>query len=196
VSRAVTVFVCGIFTEPGDQDNWTARALAWTNINRDVRADSYEYLTDALFRNAGEGVRAKRMARKLGFYYDAGFDVSLVAHSNGNDVCLDALKILGYPPIRQFHMIAPAVHEDCDASGLNRVMADSVHIYIGGKDLAMRAADTVLGHAFGFDDLGRRGPQNVKTTVPICIVRQEEWGHSTWFLPENFEYTMQLCVPI
>jgi len=194
--QRVAIHVCGIFTKPGDTSNWTSRAVTWTHLNRpDHRAESFEYFTDALSRGAVTAYRGSKLAKKIGYYLDAGWMVDIVAHSNGANVVRLALDELGWPKLGQVSLISPACPEDCDANGINMIQADLISIHIGTADMAMVIADTLIGHALGFDDLGRRGPQNVKTNVPIQVVRHDGWGHSTAFDAENFHDVMSVVVP-
>lgn len=192
----VAIHVCGIFTEPGDTANWTARAVTWTHLNRPgVCAESFEYFTTTLTRRLVTKYRASKLAKKIGFYLRAGWLVDIVAHSNGANVVRLALEELGWPKLGQVSLISPACPEDCDENGINQMRADLIAIHIGTADMAMVLADTIIGRALGFDDLGRKGPQNVKTAVPIQVVRHDGWGHSTAFDEEHFHSVMSVVVP-
>ncbi len=194
--QRVVIHVCGIFTEPGDTANWTSRAVTWTHLHRpDHRAESFEYFSTTLSRRAVSGYRGKKLAKKISFYLSEGWTVDLVAHSNGANIVRLALEELGWPELGQVSFISPACPEDCDENGINMMRAEKIRIHIGTSDLAMVVADTFIGRALGFDDLGRKGPQNVKTSVPIEVVRHEGWGHSTAFNEENFHDVMSVVVP-
>lgn len=185
----VYLFVCGIFTFPGEARNWTGRAVTWVHTRSMHRAEKIEYFTGPLSRTAGEKRRAEKLARTISHYRDAGFELHLVGHSNGADVCLDALSALHQPPIAALHLIAPACDPDCDKSGLNGVVADQVRIYVGGRDTAMWLARTAVGQALGFGALGQLGPRAAR--ISLDVVTEPDFEHATWFEAKHFGRTME-----
>lgn len=191
----VRIFVCGIADDVSDSDGWTGRAVTWTNLNTPYHAEQFEYFAWLFSRSIRAKERARKLARKIGFYLAHDWKVDLIGHSNGANVIADALRVLNWPKIGDVHFLSPAAPEDCDKNGINEMRADGVTVYIGEKDMAMMAADSALGHILGFDDLGRQGPQNIKTDVPLRTVRLPGHGHSTWFDADHFEETMEMIKP-
>lgn len=193
MSPRVYIYVCGLFTVPGEVHNWTGRAVTWTHLQGADRAEKFEYFTGALGRSLGQDDRAAKLAKMLGFYLAHSWRIVLVAHSNGADVCLDALRTLGYPVVERLHLLSPACSADCEHSGLNRVLADGVMVYRAGRDWTMHWAGSGVGQMLGFGDLGKDGPQNYRNALaPIEVFDEPDYGHSAWFdAGTRFELTMQ-----
>lgn len=184
------LFVNGIYADPGR--NWTDRACVWIAANTDDAADDYEYWTTALLRNLTAWWLAWRFSRMLARLIKVGRPVTIVAHSNGATVVLDALRRLDYPRIDRLHLLSPSCHEDGEVSGLARVDCELITIFRAGKDIMLRWADTDIGNTLGFDDLGLGGPKNMAHAVSEYeIVDEPDYGHSSWFEGERFEKLMQ-----
>jgi pimeloyl-ACP methyl ester carboxylesterase len=191
--RRVYVYIPGIFTLPGEWDGWPARAVTWTHVNAPYdHAEKFEYFSGVLLRSLGQAERARKLAKMLGFYVAADWQVVLVAHSNGADVALDALGLLGQPLIERMHLFSPACDADCEVSGLALVRAASIHVYRAHKDWALGLAGSVVGQALGFGTLGRDGPVNgAHARSPVRVTDESTYGHTDWFHKgSRFELTM------
>lgn len=194
----IYIFVNGILTFPGLSHNWNRRAVTWVHVNTPHRAESLEYYIGPITRPFLDGYRARKLARKLGFYIDAGFELVLVGHSNGCDVVLDALRLLDWPDIHQVHLFSGACEADCELNGLNAALAGQrigrVFNYVAEMDLALHLAATPIGRAFGFGILGcgAQGiPDSLITSNQFVEVRNTHFGHSTWFAGQHFAKTME-----
>jgi len=192
----IHIFVNGILTRPGESDNWTGKAVTWTHLWTERRAEKIEYFSGLFTRTLLEGVRARKVAKTLSYYLAAGFEIHLAGHSNGCDVILDALRMLNWPRIETLNLISAACSADCNRNGINEA-ADSIGrltVWIGEKDLALGLAGTKTGWLLGFGNLGLVGPKN--TTRPIEVIR-EACGHGDWFNDARFDLTMgRLTSPV
>lgn len=189
MTPSITFFINGIFTLPGWW-SWTTRAVHWWMQHRpDEHAVDFYYFSDVITRTAGQGPRAARLAALLRPYVDRGWSVRAVTHSNGADVLLDALTMLDQPPVADLHLIAPACSPDCDKSGLNRVRAQRVALYMGGRDRALKLAGKSVGEWFGFGNLGFVGPRNA--AIDIDRIEEPAFDHSDWFAGGEFDRTMR-----
>jgi hypothetical protein len=120
------IFVNGIFTVPGEH-NWTDAAVKWIQTNApEATAEEFEYFTTAFWRNATDWWLGRQLAKRIRTLVGAGAGLVIVAHSNGADVVLDALRRCGYPKISQLHLLSPACAEDCEVSGLAKVDAQMI----------------------------------------------------------------------
>lgn len=202
----IHIFVNGILTFPGLAANWNRRAVTWTHLHTPHRAESLEYLVTALTRWMGDTYRAKKLARKLEFYLGAPdpatgkpFELVLVGHSNGCDVILDALKLLGWPRLEEVHLISAACDANFERNGLNRALGGEaigrLHLYQAGRDTALKLAKSLPGRLLGYGALGAEGPCEVDCRHAIWTrieeVVEPEFGHSDWFAPAHFERTMR-----
>jgi pimeloyl-ACP methyl ester carboxylesterase len=193
MTKTVYIYINGILNFPGKATNWTGRAVTHTILTAGQPAEKVEYLSFATFhRMIGQRNRAKKLARTLSFY--RGWNIHLIAHSNGGDVVFDALKYLGWPRIESITLFSPACGNDFRKLGV-RAAQDAgqigrVRIYIGGKDGPIRLASTFLGRLFGYGKLGKDGPVN-HDPITTEVYRRDDWGHSDWWLDQNFPWTME-----
>ena len=58
--QRVTIYVNGILTFPGSSNNWNGRAVTWTHLNRDARAEKVEYFCGPIDRAFGQKERAQK----------------------------------------------------------------------------------------------------------------------------------------
>jgi pimeloyl-ACP methyl ester carboxylesterase len=186
LSAAIFIYVTGILNLPGLAENWVGRAVTWTHIHTPHKAEKIEYFTGPFTRPAYETERADKLIKTLGYY--AGWQVTIVAHSNGCDVVSDALKRLPGYPLAGLYLIAGACSRDFEKNGFNVVPVPRVNIWISTRDETMWMAGTFFGKWLGYGTLGKAGPVNAK--VPVKVLRKE-WGHSDWFAPAHFDETMQ-----
>lgn len=183
--------VNGILTFPGDARNWAGRATTWM-LSRGIAAQEFPHFVGPLGRTLRQADLASKLAKRVHHFAVAGFEVSFIAHSNGANVVLGALKLLGYPRIGKLELLSPACPADCDDSCINKVNAESITVHVGGKDWALMLAGLPTGKWLGFGTLGRDGPQDAN--VPIVTRRVDAYGHSDWFTDEHFEETMLAVV--
>jgi predicted alpha/beta hydrolase family esterase len=133
--------------------------------------------------------RVGNICQALDVYCDTT-DVILVAHSNGCKRALIALQKTG-KPVRNLFLLAAACSEDCRKNGINKLLAlhPDLQIYLGvsSNDETLSTANTWLGHAFGFDDLGRVGAKYLdkRFVDRVHIISRDSFGHCDWTSQEN-----------
>lgn len=194
MNKTVYIFVPGILTVPGSAYNWCGRAVTWTHLHTQHKAEKVEYFTGPLSRPFGQSRRAHKLQRTLLFYNS--WDIHVVAHSNGCDVVLDSLRSLhrdggDFIRIKSLHFISAACCRDFKKNGLNlwRDKVGRTVIYIATKDRPLKVADTFFGRLFGYGTLGRHG--SINEAAPVETVFRT-WGHSDWFAPIRLENTMRM----
>jgi len=202
MNHRIYIYVNGILSYPGCADNWTDRAVTWTHVRTDHRAEKFEYFTGPLTRRLYQTQRAQKLARMISFYQ--GWEVVLVAHSNGCDVALRAIELLdGTVQIEQIHMIAAACEADILKNGLEyrlqRKDLKHIYLYIGGKDYAMEIAkisSKFLGcFGLGYGSMGGLAPEDAREMYgENSTMYQASFGHSTWFEDAVFDLTMQQII--
>jgi hypothetical protein len=202
-------FVNGIRTFPGDSDNWNGKAVTATLTRGPAcaKAEKVEYYTLAVTRGMLQKHRAEKLNKVLNRYLFhwgslAGNRIHLVAHSNGADVVLDALKAEQaiYRSIEhpfKVDLISPAVSSDCNKNGITDLMKTGVigdlRIWIAGKDRALRLGGSAIGRLFGYGTLGLDGPKpGTLQGAPAGVrtIHEMSFGHSDWFTDDQFDKTM------
>lgn len=190
------VFICvnGILNDPGAADGWTDRAVTWLHVHTDHRAEKFEYASSALLRRLRQQQRAEAIARMCGFYFAAGYAVSLIGHSNGCDLIARVLSLLPADSFRSVHLVAPAADWPDFARARN---VARIFLYVSAHDRALRLAGLsrrLFGWAgLGYGDLGRHVPAQALVDPRVAVARRDDFDHSTWFeRGERFETTMQL----
>lgn len=187
--KRVYIYINGIFNCPGSADGWTDRAVTWTHNETEYRAEKYEYFAGALTRRIGQQKRARKISVMISHYHKYP-EIVLVGHSNGCDVILRVLRLIGARPIAGVHLIAPACEPDLDKNGLTYLMhkgiVESLKIYLGGKDGAMKAAKwstTIAGWlGLGYGNLGGQKPEDLEQIIgPENVIYEAGFKHSTWF---------------
>ena len=187
-------FGCGIRTKPGSTANWTWRAVQATHLETPYQAQAVEYYTPAIGRPFRNKHRAQRLLATVLPFVDRPLHVAV--HSNGADVLMDAMKIQPFH-IEVCHMISPAISADCRdvGSGLNKLLYSGkikqLHIWIGGKDWALRLGKTAVGQLWGYGALGLDGPKYLLPGFDVTVRREPDFGHETWFDEEHFDDTMK-----
>lgn len=201
--KRIYIFVNGILTVPGSASNWNRRAVTWTHLHTEHRAESLEYLSTVLMRPFFQRRRARKLANKIRFYAAARWEIVLAGHSNGCDVIVDALRMIDshprHTPIRGVHLIAAACDRDFEANGLNAAIRNerithNVRVYVGGKDIALRLASTIPGWLLGYGTLGLCGPSELDYDASKKVITHVEptFRHGTWFGEKHFEQTLRL----
>ena len=140
-----------------------------------------------------------------------GGRVRIVAHSNGANIVLDALRDKGWPPVEHIHLISPACERDLSylAPRLGNEIG-RLTIWMGGKDMPLRLGDAFGGSSkkwvrnlwpgrwLGYGGLGYHGPEGFTAahfdSGLVQIVEEPGFGHSTWFKNGQFDRTMQRIV--
>lgn len=204
MNRRTILCVPGILTKPGLIDNWPELACRWIDRSRpDLNAERYEYYSTATFRALGEAGRAANLATVLSDY--SGDNLTLIAHSNGADVVLRALKLLPKTQrIETLHLVSPACEADWTLNGLNAALAAGrvgfVDVFLAGKDSALgfwaklsRIPPFRWIPGFSYGLLGLDGPQGVEKdlAVRVGVFREPDFEHSTWWDAEHFNDTMR-----
>lgn len=203
--KTIYIFINGILTRPGDENGWNDKAVTWTNkwFLQDCRAgEKYEYFTWATTRLFKQQMRAIKLAKMISFYPEIeDFDIVLVGHSNGCDIILRTLKLIWGRKIKALHFFAPACDSDLYRNGLYDRVAltkqiETIRIYIGGKDEAMKLAklsQLIFGiFGLGYGNLGGVDPKSIRKVLgDHSVIFQPNYGHSTWFNDDNFDTTMK-----
>lgn len=213
LSPAKLVFVCvnGILSRPGASDGWTDRAVTWLQCNSPHKAEKWEYAAGPILRRIRQSSRAKKIATMLAYYERAGFEIILVAHSNGCDLVSRVLALRGAEPwyfqsqIRSAHLFAAAtdwlgLHQALDGGSLK-----TLHLYGSDSDWALKFARVsrwlggwaglgygslgLHGDIVESDDLGDQLDQGRGKRV--FDHGDDKFGHSDWFeRGPTFEGTM------
>src|SRR5690349_9707706 len=84
-------FVPGIFTPPEDARTWDYQAQDWMHERGFGLAAGFNYYSDALGGVLARDHYADLVAADLLCAIAAGYDVTVSAHSNGNDIVAHAL---------------------------------------------------------------------------------------------------------
>lgn len=198
----VNVFVNGIMNFPGASNNWNSNAVTHFTCYLQRFSEKLEYFSGPFMtRRMFQKRRAERLRKKLQRYIHKGWSVNLFAHSNGCDVVLDTLRDMQWPRIEEIHLLSAACESDFEENGLNAALRNNmvghVFVYVAERDLPLKLAGTLLGMFFGYGTLGRTGPMRVCNEIQcvekrVTVIRQPDFGHSTWFKEENFNDTMRL----
>jgi pimeloyl-ACP methyl ester carboxylesterase len=191
------VFANGILNCPGSSRGWTDLAVQWVNARTEHRADRFEYFSPILCRRLFLNRWTRDFAEVLSAY--AGQELVLVGHSNGCELICRALRISGVT-VSHLHLISGACAADCYTNGLNAALRSGrvgeVTAYVAEKDLPMkiaRVSQNLIGWlGLGYGTLGLNGPTKIDPAVQerVTVVREPNFGHSTWFEPQHFDDLM------
>ena len=184
----------------GDWFNWPNEAIAWSHQNTDFRGQTLTYFTGPILAGLTRRYRAANFARLISKY--DGWNIRLVAHSEGTATTLEAIQLCRNVKIEQVHLLCGACDANFERNNLNNALyvgqVIKVFCYRGGKDMAMRIENTLLGKFFFQVDesdkpLGLVGPQNVRPSNKDKIgeLVWPDFGHSFCWLPKNFVQTMR-----
>ena len=189
MNKTIVILVNGIMTRPGNSKNWNGRGVTWLHLNTPFKAEKVEYLIGPLSRILGQKMRARKLAKTLNYY--KGWQITLVGHSNGCNVILNALRVVDVE-LKALHLFSAACEEDFEKNGLNAMAGNigRVFVHMAGNDFAMKLAGSLFGRLIGYNDLGKVGPKNPLIMPEINL--ENSFGHSDWFKEENFERTMEL----
>jgi hypothetical protein len=174
--------------------------VAWTHNHTDAKAQTLTYFTGPILAAATRTKRAQNFSDMLAQY--AGWNINIVAHSEGCATVLAALRQSKWPPIKNLHLICGACDSDCRNNGLNQALGFSIarlHVYVAGKDKAIKLEDTYIGClCFGLQTggtpMGLDGPkfQNDSSIQRTTVHRWPVFGHSTCWRRNQFNQTMQI----
>lgn len=202
----IVFFVRGIAGNPDDFLEWEQRAADHCIKTYGVPARAISYHTDFWSVWMKRRYRAQRFAKVLRGYSVLDYRITIVAHSEGTVVALDAMRLAGWPRVEQVHLVCGACDSDFERNGLNRALragqVGRVTCYTAGRDWAMRFENLILGRLFfGISartwPLGLVGPRNVSSFLLPCRVTEvadapwRHYGHSECFERDNFERTMR-----
>lgn len=203
-SKRVFILVNGILTRPGAADGWTDRGVTWLHTHTPHRAEKFEYACGALTRRLRQDDRAAAIARMCGFYFLAGFEVSLVGHSNGCDLIARVIRRVDRRGFLSVHLFAAAADasdfiELLEARTADRFRIGQLFLYVSANDRALQLAGvskTLFGWAgLGYGDLGRRVPIELGGHPRVLVHQDDSQRHSTWLARgRQFESTMQLLM--
>ena len=186
MKKTVIIYVNGILTWPGSADNWNGRAVTWTHLNTEFRAEDFEYACGPLTRRVWQQRRARHLAKMILFY--KGWDIILAGHSNGADVIVRTLKLIPAREIKAVHLLAPACSEI--------PKAETVKIYAGGKDTALKIAkfsQILRCIGLGYGTIGGYSLRRLSELVGAKnVIYRPEYGHGDWWDKEVFDKTMRL----
>lgn len=195
MSKRVYILVNGILNFPGSAKNWNGRGVTWLHLHDgDGRAEKVEYFCGPIGRAFGQQQRAEKLAATIRYYH--GWDIVLVGHSNGTDVILKALALLSWPRISALHLVSAACDACFETNGLNLALLsgtlDRCFVYVAERDMALRAAHTLIGKWLGYGTLGLHGPLNISPQIVdrVGVLHFENFGHSDCFADHHFDRTM------
>jgi len=210
MKRTVYIAINGIRTNPGDAEGWTDRFVTWVNtvLPDGVYGEKFEYYTSALLRGFRQRLRAKQIAKMVGYYTRAGYRVVLVGHSNGCDLIARVLH-LAKPESDELpadlkkdlkidcaHLISPAADEESFADAVRNKLVRCIHIYGSKNDGALRFAQVtrpLIGWlGLGYGSMGLRGREFAAMFPDVVQDHSDDsHGHSTWMQRgPNFEEMM------
>lgn len=207
----VIFFEHGINSVPSSWRDWVNRAIAHTHLNTPYKAQTLAYFTTALTVFWREEERSKAFGKMIRWYSVNDWDIIIVGHSNGTRVVLEGMSLAGFPKIKAVHLVCGACNANFETNGINTALRkgslEKVFVYAGGKDMAMKIENTLMGRML-FDvtkPLGLKKEcqtiannnfyfaRNVSLThaEQVSELEWSEYGHSTCWLPNHFEQTMK-----
>lgn len=201
-NRVLWYCINGILTHPGHTENWTTRMNSWINRHTPdgVVSDRYEYFCDIFFRNVRQRQRADEIAREVGGYRRAGYEVNLVGHSNGCALVGEVLNACGQE-VNSVHLFSPAAEDEVFADCIREGLVKRIHIYGSKNDRALRWAQRLGPVAKWFPWTGRYGTLGLRGAefagwFPLVVAdhSNDTYDHGTWFdarpVPGQFAETI------
>jgi hypothetical protein len=180
---------------------WETQAALQINRDTDFKAMPFRYAVGAIGEHFFNRDLALEFSRWLRYYSIHDWTINIIAHSNGTIVATKGLRMTGWPKVKSLHLVAGACDSDFEVLGLNEAIKtrhiQSVVVWRGGKDMAMRIEDTILGKwLFGIRTrsapLGLVGAFRAAFDIPEVF--EPDYGHSDWFLKRNWDKTMGLLL--
>lgn len=199
-------FIHGINNKAGSIHNWNSRAEDYIEqMPGPDRARHYSYTVGALDRWIWQGGFVKDVEELLVTRkYRKGEGLKLVGHSNGCEILKELMLKNPLMPVRELHLIAPAVEADFTKNGLNEVIANNkigcIKIYCSREDSSLRKAQKTnsflkfFNNKWGYGYLGLTGPTNLSESAKKVVQWRffDPYDHSDYFKGANFEHTMQM----
>lgn len=201
MTRRAYILVPGIRTRTDDNQAW---AVAWADriMQRYKRtapaASEFRYFVGALSRRLSQQRYARQLAAMIEEWYDAGFSIVAVCHSNGADLLSRAVQ-LTEAHIEAAHLIAAACDADMTQTGyLEAVQAGRIGrvvCYVSRSDSALgiwaKLSRNVAWLGMGYGTLGFEGPKGVPDTLKyrFPIVSRNYLEHGEWFDSQNIDST-------
>jgi len=156
-----------------------------------------EYFCGPIGRAFGQTDRVSKLYRTLDQYRD-GWEITMVGHSNGCDVILDALWGGAQWAQREaaLHLVCGACESNFHRNGLNTLLSSEmigrVSVYVAKKDVALRLARSWAGKLLGYGTLGLHGPKYVSPGVAekVETIEWPSYGHSDCWEDGEFSETM------
>ncbi len=197
--KQVKIFVPGILNWPNSSKNWEDKATTWTNIQDKHYPDSVHYFCTPIMRAFHQQKRILRVKNLLETYVDNGdFKISLIGHSNGCDLVVNALKETQDFRVESVHLLSGACEANFELNSLNKALLEDkigkVYVYVAGADKAMILANSWIGRFCEYGHLGLNGPTNVDQRIAkrVITINEKSFGHSEWWNDDNFDNTMRL----
>jgi pimeloyl-ACP methyl ester carboxylesterase len=195
----VKILIPGIRTKTDDPQNW-APLLADDIMQRSpCRATEYRYFSGPLTRRIKMRRHVLDLSALIRRYSINGYDVDIIAHSNGTILALRAAIDSGCT-IRRMDLIASAAKRDCTQNGINTLARagrlSHLVLYVSPNDRILQWGRLLTAPLnpfnLGYHDLGRRGPKNmsVEANSRTVVIRRRH-SHSGWLRePETWALTM------
>lgn len=182
------IFINGI-NAPVNKRNWVDRAANITRADYGIFAEQFKYYSRSLTRRFTLGRHVDDLQRLLQRYHAAGFQIGIVAHSNGAEIVSRAFRKaptrvgVGYAAAEQVHLVAPACSDDWEENGFREALLakqiGSITVHNARKDKAMALAKwsrrLTLGVA-GFGTLGAK--LSPVSFPPLTSLSLYAGGHS------------------
>lgn len=198
----VYIMVPGIHSQTGDHNNWAPIYSDCINALTNSKGTEFRYFSTFATRRLKLTDHATEVRDLIMFYYARGFEVILVAHSNGNEVCRRALSLLpeGFK-VQALHAIAAATYKDFsqadDFQSWNTILSvklNRMFVYCSDTDSALKRwaglSKKFLGWiGLGFGQLGLRGPVKHNREA-VTVLTGIGYDHGTWFDDEHFYRTL------
>lgn len=187
MNQTFVACVPGILANVGPAGWEDAMAAAINQLGNGNVAAAVDYWT-GVFGWANKTKTQKRLAAILSGAMGSNQTPRLacVTHSFGSVILLGAMqKYTMTTELDEWHAIAAACPEDCEANGLNRLLREG---RIGRAVFYVSWGDTVLKRLAplqrwrGFGQMGYHGPENLADDVKhlVTIVRDDEQDHASW----------------
>lgn len=203
------LLINGIDTFPGCSKNWNGRGVTWVHTNKLARpllarAEKIEYWCSPVGRAFGQRDRCEKLYRTLQFY--AGWDVTVVGHSNGAAVALEMMRDFpGFARIAHLALVCGACESNFHKSGLNDWLEQGsvgrVTVCVAGRDVPLRLAHSLPARLLGYGVMGLGHDLHVRPSVRdrVTVVRGGRWaeyGHSTCWEDQNLDDTMGMLAGV
>jgi pimeloyl-ACP methyl ester carboxylesterase len=141
--------------------------------------------------------------------------ITLVGHSNGAAVILDALTQFPCPRIDSLHLVCAACESSFAKNRLNLLLSypenastlqrlnvatcgiGQVSVYVAKRDLALRLAHSWAGRLLGYGVLGLHGPRHILPSVAarVRVIDWPSFGHSDCWNEDNLNDTLENFIP-